>query len=288
VNAGEVRAILDRHGLAPSRDRGQNFLVDERVADDLVERAGVADDDVVIEIGTGLGILTRALARRAARVLTIEVDAGLVRALAAESLLPANAELCHADALALDWDALVREHGATRVVANLPYAISAPLLRRMLDLRGALRDWSVMIQRDVADRLLAAPGSRTYSSLTVLYQLCATLARVRDLAPGLFHPVPNVRSSFVRVTPRADAPLAAGELARVESLVRAAFGQRRKTLANALRGAGWPDPPAACTAAGIDPRARAESLAPDAFLALSRAFRGAPGGQGAGPEVHET
>jgi 16S rRNA (adenine1518-N6/adenine1519-N6)-dimethyltransferase len=186
--------------------------------------------------------------------------------------------LRHADALALDWPALVRERAATRVVANLPYAISAPLLRLLLDLRGALRDWSVMIQRDVADRLLAAPGSRNYSSLTVLHRLCVTLVRVRDLPPGLFFPVPNVRSSFVRATPRADAPLGADELARVEAVVRGAFGQRRKTLANALRGAGLLDPGAACAVAGIDPRARAESLAPEAFLALARALAAAPGG----------
>ena len=273
VSRASVREILERHGLAASRERGQNFLVDERVAAELVERAGVLPGDSVIEVGTGLGILTRSLAARAERVLTIEVDAGLVRALRAEDLLPANAELVHADALALDWIALAREHGATRVVANLPYAVSAPLVRGLLDLRGALRDWSVMIQRDVADRLLAEPGSRAYSSLSVLYRLCVALRRERDLAPGLFFPVPNVRSSFVRMTPRADAPPGADELARIEAVVRAAFGQRRKTLANALRGAGLLDPAQACAAAGIDPRARAESLAPEAFLALARLFR---------------
>jgi 16S rRNA (adenine1518-N6/adenine1519-N6)-dimethyltransferase len=272
VSSGSIREILARHGLAPSRERGQNFLVDERVAAELVELAGVAASDSVIEVGTGLGILTRALAQRARDVVTIEVDAGLVRALRAESLVPANAELVHADALALDWPALVRERAATRVVANLPYAIAAPLLRGLLDLRDQLVDWSVMIQRDVADRLLAEPGSRNYSSLTVLHRLCATLRRARDLAPSLFFPVPNVRSSFVRVTPRADALASAGELARVEVVVRAAFGQRRKTLANALRGAGLADPAAVCAAAGIDPVARAESLAPEAFLALARAF----------------
>jgi 16S rRNA (adenine1518-N6/adenine1519-N6)-dimethyltransferase len=232
----------------------------------------VAPDDSVIEVGTGLGILTRALAQRAARVLTIEIDAGLVRALRAEALVPENAELCHADALALDWPALVRERAATRVVANLPYGISAPLLRGLLDLRGGLRDWSVMIQRDVADRLLAPPGSRTYSSLSVLYRLCVTLRRVRDLSPGLFFPIPNVRSSFVRAIPRADAPVGPDELEKVEVVVRAAFGQRRKTLANALRGAGFTDPGAVCESIGIDPRARAESQAPEAFLALARAF----------------
>ena len=279
MSAAEVRGILARHGLAPSRGRGQNFLVDDRVAAELVALAGVETDDSVIEIGTGLGILSRALAARAARVLTLEVDAGLVRALEAEKLLPANATLRHADALALDWPALVRERGATRVVANLPYAVSAPLLRGLLDLRGALRDWSVMIQRDVADRLLAAPGSRSYSSLTVLHRLCVTLRRERDLAPGLFFPVPGVRSSFVRMTPRPDAP-ADDELARVERLARAAFGQRRKMLANALRsatldGAGGGETVGLCQAAGVDPRARAESLAPERFVALARAFAAA-------------
>jgi 16S rRNA (adenine1518-N6/adenine1519-N6)-dimethyltransferase len=277
LSANSTREILARHGLAPSRDRGQNFLVDERVAADLVERAGVERDDTVIEVGTGLGILTRALAARAQQVLTIEVDAGLVRALRAEALLPANAELRHADALALDWPALVRERAATRVVANLPYAISAPLLRRLLDLRGLLRGWSVMIQRDVAERLLAEPGSRAYSSLSVLYRLCVALHRARDLAPGLFFPVPNVRSTFVRATPRADPPLAADELAGVEAVVRAAFGQRRKTLVNALRGAGFDDPAGACAAVGIDPRARAEALAPEALLALARLLPPLPG-----------
>jgi 16S rRNA (adenine1518-N6/adenine1519-N6)-dimethyltransferase len=166
----------------------------------------------------------------------------------------------------------VRERAATRVVANLPYAISAPLLRGLLDLRGLLRDWSVMIQRDVADRLFAGPGSRAYSSLTVLYRLCVALCRARDLAPAQFYPVPNVRSTFVRATPRADVAIGADELAQIEAVVRAAFGQRRKTLANALRGAGLPEPALVCEALGIDPRARAERLAPEAFLALARAF----------------
>jgi 16S rRNA (adenine1518-N6/adenine1519-N6)-dimethyltransferase len=279
VTSAEVRAVLARHGLAPSRERGQNFLVDAGVAAALVDAAGVTPDDSVIEIGTGLGILSRALAARAARVLTLEIDGGLVRAVEAESLLATNVTLRHVDALGVDWPGLVRECGATRVVANLPYAVSAPLLRALLDLRDALRGWSVMIQRDVADRLLADPGSRSYSSLSVLHRLCVTTRRERDLAPGLFFPVPNVRSSFVRMEPRADG-LGPEELARVERVVRAAFGQRRKTLANALRGAGLAEvggaPVAAlCERAGIDPGARAERLAPEHFLALTRVIEAA-------------
>lgn len=271
----EIRALLERHGLAPSRGRGQNFLADAVVAEELARRTGAEAGDCVIEVGTGLGILTRALATRARRVITLEIDAGLVRALRAESLLPANAELRHRDALEVDWPALVRETGAARVVGNLPYSIASPLLRRLLELRGALRDWSVMIQRDVAERLLAAPGGRSYGSLSVLHQLCVRVERVRDLPPEVFFPAPRVRSSFLRMTPRSDAPELPGGLAGVEAVVRAAFGQRRKTLANALRGAGLAGadgaPPAElCVRAGLDPGVRAESLPPEAFAALAR------------------
>ena len=277
----EVRALLERFGLAPSRERGQNFLVDAAVADALAEASGAGPGDSVIEIGAGLGILSRALAARGAAVLALEIDAGLVRALRAEALLPDAVELRHADALAQDWPALVRERGAGFVLGNLPYSISSPLLRRLLDLRGELRAWSVMIQSDVAERLLAGPGSRSYGSLSVLHQLCVRVHKVRELPGELFFPRPRVRSTFLRMEPRADAAVLPGGLEAVERVVRAAFGQRRKTLANALAGAGVEGPggePAAalCARAGVDPRARAEALAPEAFADLAAARAAAP------------
>jgi 16S rRNA (adenine1518-N6/adenine1519-N6)-dimethyltransferase len=281
VGAGGVRDFLARHGLRAHRDRGQNFLHDEALAARLVERAGVGPLDSVIEVGTGLGILTLALAARARRVVTLEVDAGLVRALEAEGSLPGNVELLHADALRADLLGIARAcEPPVRLVANLPYSVSAPVLRRLLDLRDVLADWSVMLQREVAGRLLAQPGSRAYGSLGVLHRLLARLDRELDLAPGCFHPVPRVRSTFLRIRPLRPSPLAPGELAWVERVVRAAFSQRRKTLVNALRD-GLEDRPeagalaAALAAAGIDPRARAESLAPETLLALARAL--APG-----------
>jgi 16S rRNA (adenine1518-N6/adenine1519-N6)-dimethyltransferase len=265
-----VRAFLERHDLAARRALGQNFLVDEGLAERLVELAGVEPGDAVIEIGTGLGILTRALARRAARVVTLDVDAGLVRALREEGLLPAGVELLHADALDVDLAALARSLGPrVRVVANLPYSISAPVLRRLLDLRGLVLDWSVMLQREVAARLLAAPGSRDYGSLAVLHRLVADVSRRLELSPGCFYPAPRVRSTFARVVPRADG-LGEGELRAVERVVRAAFASRRKTIANSLRDAGLPEAVPPLAACGIDPRARAESLPPEAFLALAR------------------
>jgi len=271
VSAGEVRALLARHGLAARRSLGQNFLVDPRRAERLVTLAGVERGDAVLEIGTGLGILTRALALRGARVTTVEVDPGLLGALRDEPLLPPEVRLVEGDALDLDLEALLREEKPPRrVVANLPYSVAAPILRRLLDLAPLLDDWSVMLQRDVAARLLAAPGTRDYGSLTVLHRLVVETRRCDELAPGCFHPAPKVRSTFVRMRPLRPPPLARGELARVEVVARAAFGTRRKTLANALRAAGLAASPAALARAEVDGGVRAEALPPEAFVRLAR------------------
>lgn len=284
MSAGQVRALLTRHGLVAHRDRGQNFLVDEALADRLAALSGAAQDEHVIEIGTGLGILTRALAARSSRVTTIEVDAGLVRLLREEGSLPAGVELIHADALEVDLVGLARsERAPARVVANLPYAVASPLLRRLLDLRGLARGWAVMTQREVATRLDAATGSRDYGSLAVLHRLCVRIERCLELPPRAFHPAPRVMSTFLRATPLEAPPLGAGELAGVERIVRAAFAHRRKTLVNSLRALPeLPEPAvrAALAALGLDPRVRAEAVEPAAHLALARALLAAAGVRG--------
>lgn len=276
LNAGEVRRFLESHGLAARRDLGQNFLHDEPLAAKLARIAAVAPQDTVIEIGTGLGILTRALAARAARVTSVEVDAGIVRALREEALLPANVALIHADALTLDLEALVRDaEGPVRIVGNLPYAVASPLLRRLLALSDRIESWSVMVQKEVAGRLLAAPGTRDYGSFTILHQLLASVRTRLDLHPRCFYPVPRVTSTFLHLVPRADAPLAAGELGEIEGVVRAAFAHRRKTIVNSLRTASAAGPAAERIAGvlnrhGVDPRARAQSLTPEQWLPIAR------------------
>jgi 16S rRNA (adenine1518-N6/adenine1519-N6)-dimethyltransferase len=284
--SGAIKSLLARHGLHLSRDLGQNFLVDERIAERLARLAGIGEGDLVIEVGTGLGVLTRALAARAERVVSVEIDSGLVRALTEDALLPENVELIHADALKLDLVALLAEHsGPVRLVANLPYSAATPMLRRLLDLRDRLADWSVMVQRELAVRIGAEPGTRDYGSFAVLHALTVDVQSQLELAPGSFFPAPKVQSSFVRVWPRARTPLRTegeDELLEVERVVRAAFAQRRKTILNCLRGSGFAprgerEPLLAALAeAGIDPGARAETVPPERFLALTRALlRGA-------------
>ncbi|MCR9097650.1 MAG: 16S rRNA (adenine(1518)-N(6)/adenine(1519)-N(6))-dimethyltransferase RsmA [bacterium] len=286
MNTTTLREILDRHGLHLSRDLGQNFLTDADLALDLARRAGAREGDFVIEVGTGLGVLTRAIAGIVDRVRTVEVDAGLVRALEAESLLPENVELIHADAREIDWRAWVAaaEGRPVRLIANLPYSVATPLLRTLLDLRDVLADWSVMIQAEVAERLVAQTGDRAYGSLTVLHRLATDVDTIARVAPARFFPQPKVDSSFVRVWPRAKSPLRAGELAAVERLTRAAFGQRRKRVTNGLAriaerafpGLEKPERRAALEArlrdVGIDPGLRPERIEPEAWLALARAF----------------
>jgi 16S rRNA (adenine1518-N6/adenine1519-N6)-dimethyltransferase len=279
VSAGAVRSLLTAHGLQAHRDLGQNFLVDDKVAARLVELSGVEERDWVIEIGTGLGALTRALAARAARVVTVEIDSGLVRALRKERDLPDNVELIHGDALALDLAALVSDApGPVRLVANLPYNVSALMLRRLLDMRERLEGWSVMLQTEVASRLLAETGTSDYGSLAVLHRLTVSVSRVMELSPNGFFPVPKVDSTFLRLTPHRDSSLGPGELEIVERIVRAAFGKRRKTLVNSLRSGGLGESITAdeirrqLLALSIDPRVRAERVEPEQHLALARAL----------------
>lgn len=277
MSAGAVKAFLSAHGLRAQRDLGQNFLVDDALAARLVERAGVVATDWVIEIGTGTGALTRALAAVAQRVVSVEIDSGLVRALRETDALGECVELVHGDAMRLDLAELVAGAPAqVRLVANLPYHASAPLLRRLLDLRGLLADWSVMLQREVAARMLADTGTRDYGSLAVLHRLVATRSREMELSPNCFFPVPKVDSTFVRLTPIDPPLLADDELPWVERVVRAAFSKRRKTLVNSLRGGGLNDARPAqdwkdlLERLGIDPGVRAERLEPEQLLVLAR------------------
>ena len=276
MNASEARDFLDRHGLAPARERGQNFLHDEALAGKLVRVADVGAEDAVLEIGTGLGILTKALARVAARVRSVEVDGGLVRGLVEDAVLPAAVELVHADALALDLGDQLAELGSggapVRVVANLPYSVATPLLRKLLDVAAGLAGVGVMVQREVAARIEAQPGTKAYGSLSVVHQWLVEIGSSSDLHGRCFHPVPRVVSSFITLRPRPVPLVAPERLAQLERIVRAGFAHRRKTLVNSLRGAASLEPARvteALLALEFDPRVRAEELSPEAWQKIA-------------------
>jgi 16S rRNA (adenine1518-N6/adenine1519-N6)-dimethyltransferase len=265
-----VRRLLDAHGLAPRKAAGQNFVVDANTVRRIVAAAGIRADDTVLEIGPGLGSLTLGLAEVARRVVAVEIDAGLVRALAETVGGLANVEVVHADALAVSPSDLVGDTGA-RLVANLPYNVATPLVMHAL-LDDAVIDLFVMVQREVGERWCAPPGHHLRSGVSVKVDLLAEAAVVLRIPRTVFHPVPNVDSVMVRLRRRPRAP---SEAARRElfTFVDAAFRQRRKTLRNNLRGLADPAVLArAGEATGVDLGLRAEALATDRLVALAHAL----------------
>lgn len=263
--------LLDEHGLAPRRTAGQNFVVDPNTVDRIVTAAGLAPDDTVLEIGPGLGSLTLALARAVRRVVAVEIDAGLARVATDVTAPLGNVEVIHDDALRADLDALLGE--PARVVANLPYNVATPLLFAVLHTEH-VRDAYVMVQREVGQRWAARPGDDLYAGVSVRLALAATVAVDLTVPRTVFLPVPNVDSVMVRVVRRPDA-LPRSDRRRVARVVDAAFAQRRKTLRNTLRAAFGDAGVDALATAGVDPSARAETLAVDDFVAIGSALAAA-------------
>lgn len=264
----DPRRFLARHQLRPKDSFGQCFLVAEPVARAIVDAVAPRADETVIEIGTGPGTLARMVAPRARRVVAIERDRDLVRALAADGL-PPNVELVEADAAAWDYAAVAAAE-PTAIVGNLPYQITGRLLRVIQTPPVHWRVAVVMVQREVADRLLAKPGDDDWGALSVFAQAGCAVERVVAASPGCFHPAPRVHSAVVRLTPLATPR--ARETRTFQAVVHALFAARRKTLRNGLSGL-VPREHAAglCEAAGVDPGARPETLAPEALARLADA-----------------
>ncbi len=269
LSGADVRRLLDEYGLAPSRARGQNFVVDPNTVRRIARLAGVGDGDRVVEIGAGLGSLTLALAETGASVTAIEVDSGLLPALR-RVVEPAGVTVIEGDALRLDWSSLLGE-GPWVLVANLPYNVATPLVADLLDGVPAISRMLVMVQREVAERLAARPGDDAYGAVSVKVAYWATAKVVGRVPATVFHPVPNVESALVRID-RRPAP-AVGDVDRewLFSLVRAGFGQRRKMLRRSLASLVSPD---AFVAAGIRPEARAEELGVEDWGRLAALKRG--------------
>jgi 16S rRNA (adenine1518-N6/adenine1519-N6)-dimethyltransferase len=243
---------------------GQNFLADPNLLDAIVRDAALAPEDVVLEVGAGEGVLTERLAAVASHVHVVEIDRGLEAALADVSSRP-NVTLHWGDAMKVDLTAF--DPAPTAVVSNLPYAVATPVILRTIEQLPAVREWTVMVQREIADRLRAGPGSRTYGSPSALTQIACEVELVRKVDPAVFRPRPRVDSAILRL--RRTGP---GADAATRALVRAAFAHRRKSLARSLEHAeeGALGPARAALAAlGLPEDARAEALSAEDFVALS-------------------
>ena len=263
-----LREVIARHGIVARKSLGQNFLLDLNLTGRIARAAGLLDHATVVEIGPGPGALTRALlAAGARRIVAIERDPRCLAALSEIAAAhPGRLELVAGDALRLDPVEL--SDAPRKIVANLPYNIATPLLIGWLDRIGEYESLTLMFQREVAERLTAAPRSKSYGRLSVLVQWLAEPQILFDIPPRAFVPPPRVTSSVVRIVPRPE-PLAPADQPALERVTAAAFGQRRKMLRTSLKTLGVPVEPL-LDRAGVAPTARAEELTVAEFCAIAR------------------
>ena len=276
VSPTQPAVMLAKYGLAPSKQRGQNFLSDANVTRKVVAAAGLSPEDVVIEIGPGFGALTFGLAQVARHVVAVEIDAGLVRAFLDEYGETEDVTLVAGDILDFDFAGAARLHGVNRlvVVGNIPYNVTSPLVRRLTEERERVARCLLMVQSEVGDRIASAPGEDDYSGLSAVTRYHASVRRLFTVKKTCFHPRPKVDSGVIEIafdgTPeRRSAP------DTFESVVHAAFGKRRKMLRQSLqelmvkRGLTSLELE---TAAGIDLSRRGETLSVDEFDVLAAAL----------------
>jgi 16S rRNA (adenine1518-N6/adenine1519-N6)-dimethyltransferase len=255
--------------VRPKKELGQHFLVDENILGVIGRLAELGPDDVVLEIGPGLGALTAYLADRAGRVSAVELDRSLEPRLRETLAGRGNVELVFGDALRLDLGSV--DPPPTKLVANLPYNVATPLVVESLDRLPTVERWTVMVQREVADRFFAPPRTKAYGAVSVLLQLATERTGFHPVSPSVFRPRPNVQSAIVAFR-RRELP---GDYPAIKRVVVAAFAHRRKQLANSVELAGIAtrdEAAAALAAIGRDVSTRAEELAPDELAALARAL----------------
>jgi 16S rRNA (adenine1518-N6/adenine1519-N6)-dimethyltransferase len=249
---------------------GQHFLHERGIVDKIVRAVDPRPGDVLVEIGPGQGAITFPLLQRHGQLTAIEFDRDLIAPLEEASRAHGALRIVPGDVLGVDLTALTRElapaDGRIRLVGNLPYNLSSPILFHALDHAASVRDMHFMLQKEVVDRMAAPPGSKVYGRLSVMLQAYCAVTPLFNVPPGAFRPPPKVDSAVVRMVPRDPATIGIADPRRFADVVRAAFGQRRKTLRNALKGVVDAE---AIAAAGVDPGARAEQLAVADFIRLS-------------------
>ena len=269
-----VNRIRDRFDLKPSKSLGQNFITDGNIVSKIVDGAGITEEDLVIEIGPGIGVLTSVLAERAAFVAAVEIDKRLIPVLEETLMEYSNVRVINADILKTDLHRLVRTcreeglfTGKVRVIGNLPYYITTPIIMKLLEEQVPADSITVMMQKEVADRIRSAPGSRTYGAISVAVQYYCRVEKVTDVPKEAFIPRPKVASTVLNLEPLEEKTEVADEKMFLRC-VKAGFAQRRKTLLNSLSAGGGMDKDRVrkiLEAAGIDPGRRAETLTVEEF-----------------------
>lgn len=275
-NPGAVRRVLDRYGIRFRKRFGQNFLIREDVVEDIVSSAGITKEDAVIEIGPGIGTMTQVLAEHAHSVTAVEIDRDLVQVLKETLSGYDNTEVICGDILKVDLRALVREKGDGRpvkVVANLPYYITTPILMELLESGAGFESITVMVQKEVAERVQAGPGTKAYGVLSLAVQYRADPEIVLDVPASSFMPSPNVDSAVLHLKLFEKPAVAVKDEEFLFRLIKAAFGQRRKTMVNAVSsgalGISKQQAAQALAAEGLSPQVRGETLSLEQFARLS-------------------
>ena len=255
---------------------GQNFISDDHLLAKIVEAVEITPEDVVIEIGPGAATLTAALAEKAAQVIAIEIDKDLFPIIERRMAGYSNFELVAGDAMKVDFDALAAKYGAKRykVVANLPYYITTPIVMRFLEEGFRVSELVIMVQQEVADRFLANPGTKAYGAITAAINYYGSVSRAFNVPRTMFTPRPEVDSSIVKIKCYENKPFEADDEKLLRRVIKAAFGQRRKTLNNALKALNLPkeELDEALKTAEIDASLRGETLSIEEFVCLSNAI----------------
>ena len=269
-----IRAIADRFGFRNRKSLGQNFLTDRGVVLGMISAAGISEDDTVIEIGPGIGALTRELSAAAGKVTAIEIDRDLFPVLEFTLSGCENVEVIHADVLKTDVGEMIRSAGGAKIIGNLPYYITTPIIMRLLECDPAPENITIMMQKEVAERILAEAGSRERGALSIAVQYHCEVEEVLEVPKESFAPVPKVDSAVLLLTPRASKAVEVEDEDLFFRCVRAGFGQRRKTLYNSLTGIGRgkEEIGAVLDSLGIERNRRAETLTMQEFADIANAF----------------
>ncbi|SFQ21822.1 16S rRNA (adenine1518-N6/adenine1519-N6)-dimethyltransferase [Butyrivibrio proteoclasticus] len=276
-NGAKTKEVLAKYNMSAKKKFGQNFLINEIVLDGIVDAAGVTRDDCVLEIGPGIGTLTQYLAESAGRVIAVEIDKTLIPVLEDTLSEYDNVTVINEDVLKVDIEAIVNEYNGGRpikVVANLPYYITTPIIMKLFESGVPIESVTVMVQKEVADRMVMGPGSKDYGSLSLAVAYYAEAQSVMDVSPSCFIPQPGVGSAVVYLKKHECAPVQVKDEKYMFEIIRTAFNQRRKTLSNSLSN----NPSLRVTRdqvqdalvkMGIDEKARGEVLALSQFAELS-------------------